>query len=77
MDGEMTRLRELNRWVAPPIIAVLLASGVGPIAHANVSVSPLAVPSCDKERGRPPDRPIPNRDGLQDQGRPRQSLIPS
>ena len=55
----MTRLREMNRWLAPPIIAVLLASSVGPIVHANVSVSPSAVPSCDKERGRPPDRPIP------------------
>ena len=55
----MTSFKRMHRWLMPPLVAALLASTIGPAVYANGPASPLAVPSCDKERGRPPDRPIP------------------
>jgi hypothetical protein len=55
----MTRLKGLNRWLAPPLIAVLLGTNLSAMAYASVSASPSAVPSCETGRGHPPDRPIP------------------
>lgn len=55
----MIGINELNRWLAPPLTAVLLAAGAVSSAFASSSASPTAIPSCSAERGRPPERPIP------------------
>ncbi len=55
----MIGIHELNRWLIVPLLTVLLASGMVATATANQSTAPSASVSCLKERGRPPDRPIP------------------
>ena len=57
--GETSRINELNRLLAPPLIAILLVSGMASTASASYAASPAAVPSCEKEHGSPKDRPIP------------------
>ena len=55
----MMAINALNRWLAPPLVALLLAGGTLSTALASTSASPSAAVSCLKEKGRPPDRPIP------------------
>ena len=55
----MSRINELNRLLAPPLIAILLASGMASTAFASNASSPALGPTCEKEHGRPKDRPPP------------------
>ncbi len=55
----MTRFDRLNRWLTPPIMAVLLATNVVPRVFADSSSAPPAAPSCNTERGRPSEKPPP------------------
>ena len=55
----MRIINELNRWLAPPLIAVLLGSTMVSAVSASTSLAPHGAPACSKERGRPADKPIP------------------
>ena len=55
----MKIINELNRWLAPPLIAVLLGSSMISAVSASTSLAPHGAPACSKERGRPAGKPAP------------------
>lgn len=55
----MLRIKELNRWLIAPLMAMLVVGATTSGVFADQSSSPSAAPSCSKERGRPSDKPIP------------------
>ena len=55
----MSRINELNRLLAPPLVAILLASGMASTAFASNAPAPALGPTCEKEHGSPKDRPVP------------------
>ena len=55
----MSRINELNRLLALPLVAILLASGMASTAFASYAPAPALGPTCEREHGRPTDRPVP------------------
>lgn len=55
----MVGLLGINRFLAAPLVAVLIAAGTFTSAQASSGAAPSLVQSCNTERGRPADRPVP------------------
>ena len=55
----MFSLKGMNRWIAPPLAALIMAGSVIPAVFAATSAVPLAVLSCEKTLGRPAHKPPP------------------
>ena len=55
----MFSLLGINRFLAAPLVAVLIMASAFTSAYAGSNAAPLLSPSCDTERGRPADKPVP------------------
>ena len=55
----MFSLLGINKFLAAPLVAVLVMASTFTSAYAGSSAAPSFAPSCSSERGRPADKPVP------------------
>ena len=55
----MFSLLGINRFLAAPLVAVLIMASTFTSAYAGSNGAPSLAPSCETERGRPAAKPIP------------------
>jgi len=55
----MFSLLGINRFLAAPLVAVLIMASTFTSAYAGSNAAPLFAKSCSSERGRPADKPVP------------------